>query len=494
MKPCPSRLGCLLAVALAIAAPARGQIKGVSLVQNLAYPIAVSQAPGDPDRLFLVSQLGTIRILESGALLPAPFLDVSSEVLFSPEQGLLGMTFDPDYASNGWFYVFLSVGSGNGDSVVRRYKVSADPDSADPTSALTIAVLPQFSPGHKGGTVTFGPDGYLWWAPGDSNQHALAQDLSVLYGKLLRLDVHGDDFPADPLRNYAIPPDNPFVGVPGVAEEIWDYGLRNPWRFSFDTLNGDLWIGDVGQFAWEEIDHEPAGSGGGRNYGWPRMEGFSCYDPPTDCDDGSLTPPVHVWPHTACNAAAGGYVYRGAALPGLYGHYFFADYCLPAIWSFRYEGGAVTEFTDWSVALDVDGALKFPDSFWQDEAGELYVVEYRAALGEVWKIVPDPAYVGVSPLPVGEDGPQLGRPTPNPFRGVTRFDVRVHPGAPLDVAIFDTGGRRVRQLHRGETRSGTLALGWDGRDAEGEAVASGAYLVRARSGDRTVVERVIRVR
>lgn len=496
------RIALLLLPAVALCLPpppAAAQIKGVSLVQNLAYPTVLCAPPGDTERLFIVGQQGAVRILKNGALLPRPFLDITPEVLFpGGEQGFLGLAFHPDYATNGWFYVNFITGTGAGTSVIRRYTVSSDPDSADVASGQNVLLLPQPQTNHNGGHLLFDADGYLWTGFGDGGTGGWrSQDPLQLLGKMLRIDVDGDDFPADPNRNYAIPPDNPFVGDPGTLDEIWARGMRNPWRFSFDRLTGDLWIGDVGHNTWEEINFEPASHPGGRNYGWDLMEGPDCFLPPTGCNDGSLTLPVHSWMHgTGCNSASGGYVYRGTQIPSLYGHYFYSDYCSAGIWSFRYEGGTVTEFTDWTATLSVGpgGLILFPASFWEDDAGELYVVEYRAALGEIWKIVPDPAFVGVEPLPAEVGGLLLGAPRPSPFRGATVFDVQAVPGAELDVAVFDAAGRRVRQLKSGVTSAARLQLGWDGKDAAGQLVAAGTYFVRARSGERMETRRVVRLR
>ena len=486
----------LFAAAMATAllvSPASGQIKGQSLVGNLAYPLGLAQPPNDSSRLFIVGQQGAIRILEGGSLKPQPFLDVTSEVLFGGEQGLLSLAFDPDYDTNGYFYIYFIAGSGNGVSVVRRYQVSANPDSADGNSGHTVLTFPQLATNHNGATVLFGPDGYLWLGFGDSGQAPLAQDPQSLFGKMLRLDPSGDDYPADPDRNYAIPPDNPFVGDPTTLDEIWAFGLRNPWRFSFDRLTGDLYIGDVGHYEWEEISFEPAGSPGGLNFGWPLMEGPVCHIPPVDCNDGSLTLPIHTWPHVACNSGTGGYVYRGTELaPWLYGHYFFADYCQPGLWSFRFDSGSGTysEFTDWGPALDLDGTLRYPASFFEDHDGELYIVEYRSSIGEIWKIVPDSTVVG-APLargPVSPAGLRLGPASPNPFDRSTRFEVHGGGAADLDVTIYSAAGRLVRRLHSGPAGD-VLSLAWDARDESGIDVPNGVYFLRAESARRVTLLR-----
>ncbi|MGQ0722746.1 MAG: PQQ-dependent sugar dehydrogenase [Candidatus Eiseniibacteriota bacterium] len=489
------RIASLLLLAAA-AAPAAAQIRAVSIIQNVNFPLHVC-APPDDDRLFVVGQLGEIRVFKNGALLPTWFLDLTGVVHQTLwEQGLLGMVFDPDYATNGYFYVNYTAGTVNGTSFVRRYTVSSNPDSADENSGHQILEVAQPSPSHNAGNLVFGPDGYLWIGFGDGGTGGhLSQNPTSLLGKMLRIDPHGDDFPSDSLRNYSIPPDNPFVSNPGTSDEIWAFGFRNPWRYTFDSLTGDLYIGDVGNSVFEEVDFQPASSTGGENYGWPLMEASACFNPPTDCDDGTLTLPIHEYAHTLFtnHAVVGGYVYRGSVLPSfLYGHYFFADESWHKIWSFRYENGVLSELTDWSTALDVGptNAIRFPASFWQDDDGELYVVEYRTNVpGEVWKIVPDPA-AAVPEAQQTANGIRLGLPRPNPFSADTRFEVVARAGTVIRVGVYDASGRLIRRLHGGVAEEAPVVLGWDGRDAAGAAVASGVYFLRAQAGSDVAGRRV----
>ena len=247
----------------------------VELVAQVGSPIQVTHAPGDFERLFVISKDGTIHVIKDGAVLAEPFLDLSDIVLVGGPQGLLTMAFHPQYQSNGFFYVNYT-NQPNGDNVVARYQVTADPDVADPDSAQVVITMPQDHVIHNLEWIGFGPnDGYLYLAAGENNIGARAQDLDSLEGKILRLDVDSDDFPGDPERNYGIPPDNPFVGVDG-ADEIWAYGLRNPWRCSFDRETGDFYIADVGSATWEEVNFQPADSTGGENYGWKCKEANSC--------------------------------------------------------------------------------------------------------------------------------------------------------------------------------------------------------------------------
>jgi glucose/arabinose dehydrogenase len=367
----------------------------VQVASGLTRPVFVTAPPGDTDRLFIVEQrsgtIGRIKILnlDTGLVNATLFLSVPG-VSTGNEQGLLGLAFHPDYASNGYFYVNYT--NSTGTTVVARYQVSAaDPDVANPAGTVVLTVAQPFS-NHNGGWIGFGPDGYLYIALGDggsaNDPGNRAQNLNELLGKMLRIDVDNDDFPADPNRNYAIPADNPFVGQPNTRGEIWHYGLRNPWRDSFDRLTGDLWIGDVGQGVWEEIDFQPASSAGGLNFGWRCMEGNHCTGlTGCTCNSPALTDPVQEYNHDFGCSVTGGYVYRGIQICDLQGTYFYADYCSAIIWSFRYDGSNVTEFTVRTAELDPPGSQSISSitSFGEDAAGELYIVSQD---GEIYKVVP----------------------------------------------------------------------------------------------------------
>ena len=269
-----------------------------ALPGSVSAPMQIANAHDGSSRLFVVEQAGTIRIYKNGALLPTPFLDIHTLVTCCGEQGLLSVAFHPDYASNGYFYVYyINKLASPGDITIARYSVSADPDVADPASAQILLVVPHpTNSNHNGGQLYFGPvDGYLYAGTGDGggggDQPNNAQNTDILLGKMLRIDVNGTG--AVPCGQstptpYAIPASNPFAGSPSDCHEIWAYGMRNPWRFSFDRVTGDLLIGDVGQELYEEIDFQPAASAGGENYGWHKMEGFHCYNPSTNCNDGTL--------------------------------------------------------------------------------------------------------------------------------------------------------------------------------------------------------------
>lgn len=384
-------------------------ITTMRIATGFARPLYAVSPPGDAERLFIVEQhTGKIRILNllTHQTNAVDFLDIDG-IATGNEQGLLGLAFDPNYTDNGYFYVNVTV-SGTGATEIRRYTVSANPDIADAASQLLILTYSQPQTNHNGGWMAFGPDGYLYISSGDGGGgndddagHTLGlgngQDTTVLLGKLLRIDVNGDDFPGDLNRNYRIPLDNPFAGVSG-ADEIWAYGLRNPWRCSFDRLTGDLYIGDVGQGTQEEINFQPAASPGGENYGWRVMEGELCNfaSDPLPCNDLSFTDPIHVYNHVAAPnggfSITGGYVYRGPR-GDLQGTYFFADYITAQIWTFQYDGTTKTNFTNRTAELVPDvGSIAAISSFAEDALGNLYILDLTG--GEVFKILPEPVFSG----------------------------------------------------------------------------------------------------
>jgi glucose/arabinose dehydrogenase len=386
------RLPSLLAASLACASstgPSGGNLPPGNLSLTLAtvatgldFPLDLTAPPNDP-RLFVVEKTGRIRIIRDGAVLAAPFLDLHDRVSGAAEQGLLGLAFDPAYASNGRFVVNYT--DLNGDTRISTFRVSADPDVADVSTETVLFAVPQPFPNHNGGGLAFGPDGYLDAGLGDGGRggdpSGNGQSLATLLGKLLRVDLNGG-------TPYAMPPDNPFAAAAGPATrgELWSYGLRNPWRFSFDRVTQDLYIGDVGQDAHEEIDVAPAPAAGrGLNFGWNRMEGAHCY-PPTagdSCDRTGLTLPVVDYDHSQGCSVTGGYVYRGAAIPALQGTYLYGEYCEGWVRSFRFVGGQATDQRDWQV-LRPGGSIT---SFGEDAAGELYIL---TAQGGVYRIVPRP--------------------------------------------------------------------------------------------------------
>jgi glucose/arabinose dehydrogenase len=347
------------------------------VASGLSIPLYLTAPAGDP-RLFIVEKGGAIRIVKDGALLPVPFLSLAGRVATGDEQGLLGLAFDPAYATSGRFVVHYSDASGN--TVISMFRVSAgDPDQADPASEAMLLTVEQPFPNHNGGQILFGPDGMLYIGLGDGGSDGdpggRGQSLTDLLGDILRVDVASG-------TSYTIPPDNPFVGRTDARPEIWSYGLRNPWRFTFDPATRDLYIADVGQNAWEEVDVVTSANGAGRgaNFGWSVTEGSHCYPTP-GCDPGAFTLPVLEYSHDEGCSITGGFVYRGAAIPALQGHYFYSDYCRGWVRTFRLQDGQAVESQQWS-ALAPGGLVT---SFGQDAAGELYIM---TAEGQVSRIVP----------------------------------------------------------------------------------------------------------
>ena len=359
----------LAAAISATAAVPRVELQAVAT--NLDQPVAITHA-GDA-RLFVTLQPGRVVIVDAGGV--RDFLDIRSIVRDGGERGLLSVAFHPQYAANGFFYVYYT--DAEGDIVVARYQRSSDPDRADPNSAMLILEIPHREFGnHNGGQLQFGPDGYLYLATGDGGSFGdpfnSGQRLDTLLGKMLRIDVDGG-------APYAIPASNPFVSLAGARPEIWAWGLRNPWRFSFDRLTGDLWIADVGQNEWEEVNFQPAASSGGENYGWRRMEGTHCYNPPTACDDGTLTLPVIEYQQGEGCSVTGGYRYRGSLSPRLSGMYIFGDLCSGDI-----SGAIPTSDGTWESRELVDTDF-FISTFGEDVNGEIYVADLHS--GTVARIV-----------------------------------------------------------------------------------------------------------
>ena len=341
----------------------------VPIARGLARPVAVTHAGDGSQRLFVVEKPGRVRVVRDGRLLPQPFLDITTRVNSSgEEQGLLGLAFHPSFEANSRFFVHYT--RADGAVVVAMFTGSFDdPDVADGASERVLMTIPHpGSTDHNGGQLAFGPDGFLYVAVGDGgfagDPSRNAQNRESLLGKILRVDVDVEESPY-----YRSPPDSPFAGATPGRDEIYALGFRNPWRFSFDRVTGDLWAGDVGQYCWEEIDRVVRGG----NYGWNALEGDACFDPlsqrvcsSTDCDRSGYEPPVFVYDHSGgvC-AITGGYVYRGTRSSAFAGTYVFADYCLDVLWGLR--DGVRTDLIQSELALHVT-------SFGEDEAGEIYVV------------------------------------------------------------------------------------------------------------------------
>lgn len=384
VSDCSASVLCVLLAALVLAACSGGGGNasvpvaqspfpaGISLTRvagGFASPVAITHAGDGSGRLFVVEQGGLVRIMRNGVIAPSPFLNITSLVTPSGgEQGLLGLAFPPGFATRGTFYVNFTNRTAVGNTVIARFGLGVNPDLADPASRQDLLTIVQPFSNHNGGQLAFGPDNLLYIGTGDGggagDPLGNGQSVTTLLGKLLRIDVLGATSP------YAIPAGNPF------GNEIWAYGLRNPWRFSFDRLTGDLYLADVGQNLMEEVNFQSSASGGGANYGWNVMEGSSCFASPS-CSSAGLTLPVAEYQHGSGDCAVtGGHVYRGSSST-LRGVYLYGDFCSGRIWGMRRTGSS------WDNRLLSDTALQI-STFGEDEAGELYLADY--ASGDIYRI------------------------------------------------------------------------------------------------------------
>jgi glucose/arabinose dehydrogenase len=348
------------------------------LVSGFRAPLDLEQPNDSSNRLFVVEQGGAIRIIQNGAVLAQPFLNISSKVITGGEMGLLGITFHPAFQQNGKFYVnYVRSLSGQIQSVIAEYTASpANANTVDPASERILLIVDQVGnfPNHKAGQLAFGPDGFLYFGLGDGggegDPFGHGQNTQTLLGKLMRIDVNA----TSPGLRYRIPPDNPFVAGGGLPE-IWAFGLRNPWRFSFDRASGRLFLGDVGEDRFEEIDIVQKGG----NYGWNIMEGLHCFNPPTGCNMSGLILPIAEYSHAEGDAVIGGYVYRGSNIPALEGMYVFGDLGTGKIWILQET--SPNAFTR-TLAANTGKTIS---SLGQDQSGELYVVDYGG--GNLYRIV-----------------------------------------------------------------------------------------------------------
>jgi glucose/arabinose dehydrogenase len=363
-------------------------------ITGFSQPADIVNAGDGSKRLFVNELGGLIRIIDGGAVLPTPFLDLSGLVTCD---GLLSLAFSPNYEANGEFYVAHMIGGC--DLVIARYTVGPDPNVADPASREQVLHIPVATPtdfAHSGGQILFGPDGYLYVSVGDGRlaepPEVNGQDPSTLLGKVLRLDVETGNPPS-----YTIPSSNPFLGTPGFRPEIWAMGFRNPYRMAFDSQTGDLFVGDVGQFSFEEMNHQPGNSPGGQNYGWPIMEASSCYGGAA-CDTTGLTLPVSQFTHSDGCVMTTGEMSRAPQAPGLYGFFFYGDWCTGKIWG-------LTRSTMWESQLLLDTDLSVV-GFGQDEDGNIWVADYAG--GGVHRLIQD---CGVNPCDF--DGDRLPDATDN---------------------------------------------------------------------------------
>lgn len=346
------------------------------IATQIANPTTITHAGDGSNRIFLVQQAGQIRIVDNGGLLAVPFLNISDRLSSGGERGLLGLAFPPGFADKGYFYLNYTR-SGDGATVVSRFFISADnPNIAAGDSEQILLEIDQPFTNHNGGQLAFGPDGFLYIGLGDggsaNDPQGNSQNPATLLGKLLRIDVEAGVSP------YSIPDNNPFVDVAGVLDEIWVSGLRNPWRFSFDRLTGDLYIADVGQNRWEEINFQLAGTGGGANYGWNILEGPECLSSVARCvEPPDYSAPVAFYGHDLGCSVTGGYVYRGPGNAQLQGRYLYGDFCSGRIWALQRSGEV------WEQAL-LDQTTFSISAFGEDEEGRMYVADY--ATGTIYRL------------------------------------------------------------------------------------------------------------
>jgi len=450
-------------IGCALLATSTNAITSERFASGLSSPLYVTAPEGD-ERVFVVEQVGRIKIYDQSGALVTTFLDIDTRVLSGGERGLLGLAFSPDYDTDRLFYVNYTNNSGN--TVISRFQTSgSDPDDGLEASEEILLTISQPFSNHNGGRIAFGADDMLYIGMGDGGSGGdpgnRAQNLNTLLGKILRIDVSGGVG-----SEYTVPADNPFVGEPGL-DEIWSYGVRNPWGIDFDPDTGNMYWADVGQNAWEELNVEVAGDGG-LNYGWRLLEGTHCYDPPSNCDPtGMTTLPVHEYSHSLGCSVTGGIIYRGS-IPEIDGHYFFADYCSNRIWSFVWDGaGGITDLTVRTTELIPDvGSINNVTGFGRDGLGEMYIV----GGGEVFRVIEDPVSV-----PGSASTPSVAiSAAPNPFRGSVTMSLGLDADQVATVRVLDPSGRMVREL--GDTvRSGNLT--WDGTDAAGRELGAGVYFV-----------------
>jgi len=409
---------------------------GLELVSSgLSAPVHVTNAGDSSGRLFVIEQAGTVRVIKNGALLGAPYLNITAQVACCSEQGLLSIAFDPDFQATRTFYLNYTNLAGN--TVIERYTVAdATADVANVVSHNVVLTIDQPEANHNGGQLQFGPnDNYLYIGMGDGggggDQHGPignAQNPAVLLGKMLRINVRG-------VPTYTIPATNPFTQTVGYRPEIWALGVRNPWRFAFDRANGDLFIGDVGQDCYEEIDYQPGNSAGGQNYGWRQMEGLHPFNLNNfnDCNRAPITPagltlPVAEIAHPDGEAIVGGYVYRGNSFPGIQGKYFFADEVTGRLWSME-------RVTSTWVTTEQAVPTHNYSSFGEDQAGELYIVDYGG--GAIYQIVSAPH---VSPTDLTTSTKSASHSTAKQGDVITYTIVLRSTGGPLSAStrVTDT--------------------------------------------------------
>ena len=473
----------LLWFLLALPAVAQSDVTIENAFPELSFsrPVDLQNAGDDTNRLFVVEQhTGMIHVFENDPATTQTdlFLDIDG-INTGGEEGLLGLAFHPDYENNGYFFVYYSTSSPR-RSVISRFSVdSANPNQADPSSELIILEIGQPFSNHNGGQLAFGPqDGYLYIGLGDGGDGGDPQDHGedpkTLLGSILRIDVNN----SSEAERYAIPADNPFVGnTDSWREEIYAYGLRNPWRFSFDSETGDLWAADVGQGRREEIDRIVKGG----NYGWDIMEGTLCFEPSNDCDTTSLEMPIWEYGRSLGQSVTGGYVYRGTRVPELAGKYIYADYVSRRIWALTDDG---------VNPVSVEELPQSPGNvaaFGVAEDNALFVCAFD---GSIYRFNSSGSVTNEDPS-LSEGHAILSKNYPNPFHSITTLPFSLNRPAQVDLAIFDVLGRRVRTLAKGVFPEGRHAVEWEGSSDSGQSLPGGIYFYRLIENGITVETRMI---
>lgn len=453
----------------------------VEAFPNLSFnrPLDLLHPPDNTDRIFVVSQQGYIYSFDNDSTISVKhtFLDISDSVSrVHNEEGLLGMAFHPQYASNRQFYVYYSK-KNDQKSILARYHVSNEnPDSAILTSQLILMEIEQPARNHNGGQIAFGPDGYLYVALGDGggsgDRYLNGQDLQTLLGSILRINVDS----TSSYGNYAIPADNPFAGnSSNYREEIYAYGLRNPWRFSFDPASGWLWTGDVGQGQWEEVDIIESG----QNYGWNIMEGMHCYNN-TSCDDSGLSYPVVEYSHSLGNSITGGHVYRGSRVPALYGKYIYVDFGSSRVWALEYDGINDPQNEElMNSGLNIAG-------FGIDQNYELYACAFD---GKIYKFQSDPPVTVKENKTVTPFTFSLDQNFPNPFNPFTIINYQLSAADQVILRVYDINGKELTTLQNGFQAAGNYSISFSG-----VTFNSGFYFYKLQVGNFSKVRRMLLIK
>lgn len=431
-------------------------------------PMGIEDPMDGTDRLFIVQRSGRIYVIQNDPTVTTKtlFLDLSALITTQTEGGLLGLAFHPNYENNGYFFVTYTAENPRRE-VLARYSVDpSNPDLALMGSEFVIVEIPKVNLHHNGGRIAFGADGFLYWSLGEDGLAPLAQDLTQWNGKLLRIDI---DHPSGG-NNYGIPVSNPFAASGGgVRREIWAYGFRNPWRFTFDPPTGRIWLGDVGENSWEEINIIRKG----RNYGWPRMEGNECFSPNT-CDTTGLNivPPLYVYEHFGSASITGGFVYRGPSNPSLVGKYIYADFITAEVSALTWDG--VNPPTN-TLLTNISSI----PSFGVDKNNELFMASFD---GNIYRLFATP-----TPVPT----PALSHSlvvAPNPFSSTANISLSLNQPAIVELTVYDVAGRRVTTIVNSRANQFTETH-WDGLDAKGHPASSGVYFMRLSLNGRGVETR-----